>query len=86
MLHRPSSATLGPMVTFQARVENGRIVVDCGTDLPEGTQLTLVVVEDDEMGDEERAALEEEISRGHAEIVAGRGIPGDELLARVRES
>jgi hypothetical protein len=41
---------------------------------------------DDEMTPEERADLEAELDRGRAAIAAGRGISGDELLARVRES
>jgi hypothetical protein len=38
------------MSTLRARVEGGHIVVDEKTDLPDGTQLTLVMVDaDDEM-------------------------------------
>jgi hypothetical protein len=75
------------MSTLHARVEGGHIVVDEVTDLPEGTQLTLVMVDaDDEMSPEERADLEAEVARGRAAIEAGRGISGDELLARVRGS
>jgi len=75
------------MSTLRARVEGGRIVVDEKTDLPDGTQLTLVVVDaDDEMTPEERADLEAELERGRAAIAAGQGISADELLARVRET
>ena len=75
------------MSTLHARVKGGQIVVEGKTDLPEGTELTLVMVEaDDEMTPEERADLEAELERGRAAIAAGRGISGDELLARVRES
>ena len=63
------------------------IVVEGKTDLPEGTELTLVMVEaDDEMTPEERADLEAELERGRAAIAAGQGISRDELLARVRET
>jgi hypothetical protein len=42
--------------TLHARVKGGQIVVEGKTDLPEGTELTLVMVEsDDEMTAEERA-------------------------------
>ena len=69
------------------RVKGGQIVVEGKTDLPEGTELTLVMVEaDDEMTPEERADLEAELERGREAIAAGRGMSGDDLLARVRES
>jgi hypothetical protein len=62
-------------------------VVEGKTDLPEGTELTLVMVDaDQEMTPEERADLEAELERGRAAIAAGQGISGDELLPRVRES
>lgn len=57
------------------------------TDLPDGTELTLLIVEgNDEMTAEERAALDAEIEQGRADMTAGRGVPGDELLRRVRAS
>jgi hypothetical protein len=75
------------MSTLHARVQGGHIVVDESTDLPEGTRLTLVMVDaDDEMSPEERADLEAELERGRAAISAGQGIVGGALLARVRES
>ena len=75
------------MSTLHARVQGGQIVVEERTDLPEGTQLTLVMVEaDDEMTPEERVELEAEVERGRAAIVAGHGISGADLLARVRAS
>ena len=62
------------MSTVRARVEGGHIVVDGKTDLPEGTRLTLVMVDaDDEMTPEERADLEAELERGRAAIAAGGG-------------
>jgi hypothetical protein len=86
---RPSapSCYCKDMSTLHARVKGGQIVVEGKTDLPEGTELTLVMVEsDDEMTPEERADLEAELERGRAAIAAGQGISGDELLARVRQS
>jgi len=60
-------------------------VVDETTDLQDGTEMTLLVVDrDDEMTVEERAALEAEIERGRADIIAGLGISAEDLLARVR--
>lgn len=72
---------------MHARVQGGQIVVEERTDLPEGTQLTLVMAEaDDEMTPEERAELEAELECGRAAIAAGHGISGADLLARVRTS
>jgi hypothetical protein len=74
------------VATLRARVRAGQIVVQEKTVLPEGTELTLVMVDaDDEMTPEERADLQTGLERGRAAIAAGRGIPGDELLARLRE-
>jgi hypothetical protein len=74
------------MSTLHARVKGGQIVVEGKTDLPEGTELTLGMLDaDDEMTPEERADLETELGRGRAAIAARQGISGDELLARVRE-
>ena len=72
------------MSMLRARVKGGHIVVDETTDLPEGTELTLVLVDSpDEMTADERADLEAEIQRGRADIVAGNGISADDLLDRV---
>jgi O-acetylhomoserine/O-acetylserine sulfhydrylase-like pyridoxal-dependent enzyme len=66
-------------------VVGGHIVVNESTDLPEGTELTLILVDaSDDMTIEERADLEAEMERGRADLAAGRGMSGDELLARVR--
>ena len=62
-------------------------MVDETTDLPDGTEMTLLVVDrEDEMTAAERAALEAEIERGRADIIAGLGISAEDLLARVRAS
>jgi hypothetical protein len=46
------------MSTLHARVKGGQIVVEGKTDLPEGTELTLVMVEAaDEMTPDERPSL-----------------------------
>lgn len=75
------------MSTLRARVKGGQIVIEDKTDLPEGTELTLVLVDaDDEMTQQEHADLEAELDRGRAAIAAGRGISADELLAGLRKS
>jgi hypothetical protein len=73
------------MATLHARVKDGHIVVDEKSDLPEGTVVTLQLLDGgDEMTDEELADLEAEVDRARADIAAGRGISADELLALVR--
>ena len=75
------------MSTLHGHVRGGHIVVEETTDLPEGTQLTLVMLDgDDEMTPEERADLGAEIERGRAAIAGGQGISSDELRSRVRQS
>jgi len=70
---------------LRARVKGGHIVVDEPTDLPDGTELTLLLLEaEDELTAEERADLDAMIDRGRADIAAGKGVSPEDLLARVR--
>lgn len=60
------------MNALKAHVENGRIVVDDPTDLPDGTQLTLVPVNDgDDVELQIDAAWRDEIRRRSARLHAG---------------
>jgi hypothetical protein len=63
-----------PMMNrLRARVENGRLVIDEPTDLPEGTVLDLVVDDEgDTLTDEEREALHAALERGIADASSGR--------------
>jgi hypothetical protein len=75
------------MEIIQARVKNGRLVLDEPTDLPEGEVVNLQIVAndmDDGMSDEERAALDRSIDRGIAQIRAGEGIPAEVILEEIR--
>jgi hypothetical protein len=73
------------MSVLRARVKGGHIVVDEPTDLPDGTELTLLLLEaEDEMTAEERADLDAMIERGRGEIAAGKGVSPEDLLARIR--
>ena len=73
------------MAVLRARVKGGHIVVDEPTDLPDGTELTLLLLEaEDELTAEERADLDAMIDRGRADIAAGKGVSPEDLLARVR--
>jgi hypothetical protein len=72
------------MRTIRAQVRNGRIVVDEPTDLPEGTEIHLLPVDEDELDDEERAALHSSIEEAEKELDAGLAVSEEELWARLR--
>jgi hypothetical protein len=72
------------MNALKAHVENGRIIVDDPTDLPDGTVLHVVPVDDREMDAEERAALEQSIEAGYADFEKGNVEDAFEHLARLK--
>jgi hypothetical protein len=72
------------MQPLKARVHNGRLLVDEPTDLPEGTELVLAVVDEpDEMDDAERARLHESLRRSIAQTKAGQVIDGDAVIGKM---
>jgi hypothetical protein len=73
------------MQAVKAHVRGGRIVVDDPTDLPEGTELHLVLADEgDDFDDEERAALHEALDEAEADIDAGRVVTEEEVWATLR--
>lgn len=80
------SAMFPGMEPLNARVRNGRLVLDEPTDLPEGVQVRLVLADGDEMPKEEREALYESLREGVADIEAGRTVDAREAIARARTS
>lgn len=73
-------------MVVRAHVKNGRFIVDDPANLPEGTVVELIVVEEpfDAMAPDERAALLAQVDRSVASIRAGEpGIDGDDLLREV---
>ena len=72
-------------IAVKAHVVNGRLVVDEPTDLPEGTELELVSVDDDDdMDAEDRAEIQRRIDKGLAAVDAGDEIDFDDYIAAVR--
>ena len=71
------------MQPLRARVHNGRLVLDEPTDLPEGAEVSLAVVDDDEMTDEERARLHAALERSMAQAKAGKLIEADEVIGKL---
>jgi hypothetical protein len=70
--------------TLKACVRNGRLVMDEPTDLPEGTEVELVAVEDDELEDDERAALHRALDRSLDSVDEGRVRPASQLIDQLR--
>src|SRR5688572_29445103 len=69
---------LSSMQPLRARVQNGRIVLDEPTDLPEGTEIELVPV-DPTLDSEERGRLLQAIEEGAADIERGDCVDGLEF-------
>jgi hypothetical protein len=74
---------LTTMQSLKAHVHNGRLVLDEPTDLPEGAEVNLAIVDEDEMGEEERARLHAALERSMAQAKAGKLIDGDEVIGRL---
>jgi len=61
---------------LRATVKAGRLVLDEPVDLPEGTIVDLLPVEQgDDLDDEDRARLHAALDRSQEDFLAGRGIP-----------
>ena len=72
-------------MTIKARVQDGRLVVDEPTSLPEGTVVQLLPLDPgDWLSDEDRAALHEALARSEADVKAGRLIDAAEVLKGLR--
>ena len=71
------------MHALKARVENGRIKLDEPTDLPDGAELEVVVI-DDALSPEERAELHASLDRALDDSEAGRGMDAWEYLKEYR--
>jgi hypothetical protein len=73
------------MQPLKAHVKDGRLVIDDpATDLPEGTEVELVLVDEtDEMDDDERARLHEALKRSMAQAKAGQLIDADEVIGKL---
>lgn len=75
---------LESMSTLKAIVTGGRAIIENVGDYPDGTELELSVVEDDELSDESRARLHAAIEQSIKECEAGLAVPAEELLAEMR--
>lgn len=73
------------MQSLKAHVRNGHFVLDDpATDLPEGAEVELVLLDDGELDPRERARLIEAIEESEADIERGDSVDGFELIAQLR--
>jgi len=73
------------MSELRARVQNGRLILDEPTTLPEGTVIELVVDDQgDDLTDEERQALHEALARSKESADAGHLRPVSAVLDELR--
>ncbi len=71
-------------MSLQARVRNGRLVLDEPTDLPEGQVVYLELAGEGEMDPEERAALDASIRESLEQMSRGELVDADKALAEIR--
>jgi hypothetical protein len=71
------------MQALKVQVKNGRLVIDAPTDLPDGAEVEVVVLDDD-LSPEERAALHASLDRALDDSEAGRGMDAAAYLRQYR--
>ncbi|MBA3392654.1 MAG: DUF104 domain-containing protein [Deltaproteobacteria bacterium] len=72
------------MHALKARVENGRLKLDEPTDLPEGKEVAVVVVEDDGLSDSDREQLLKMIDESLADEASGDAESFSKVIADLR--
>ncbi len=72
------------MRALKAHVKAGRLLLDEPTDLPDGAEVRVALVDGDDLDDGERAKLHAAILAGEAELDAGQAVSEGELWSRLR--
>ena len=72
------------MRVLKAHVRSGRLLLDEPTDLPDGSEVQLGVIDLDELDDNERAKLDAALDDAEAEFEAGQVVSEEELWATLR--
>jgi predicted DNA-binding antitoxin AbrB/MazE fold protein len=74
-------------MVIKGRVEGGRLKVDEEIDLPDGTEVEMFIVDDDDDGldDAEREELHKVLEQSEKDVKAGRLIDAAEVLKGLRE-
>ncbi|WP_433934067.1 hypothetical protein AB3662_06295 [Sorangium cellulosum] len=70
------------MSALRAKVQGGRLVLDEPTSFAEGTVIDLVVADNDNLDEDERARVDEALERSLASAREGT-IDADDLLAEI---
>lgn len=73
------------MQPLKAHVHNGRLVLDEPTDLPEGTEVELVAL-DDSFDSDERSRVLQAVEDGMADIERGDHMDGFDFISQMRAS
>ena len=74
-------------MTLKARVQQGRLVLNEPTDLPEGTEVELLPMDPgDWLDDEDRQALHRALDASEADVAAGRLIDAEDVLTEIRSA
>ena len=75
---------MGLMRSLKAHVRGGRLVLDEPTNLPEGAEVKVALVDSDDLDDAERAELHAAILAAEQELDDGQVVTEDDLWARLR--
>ncbi len=73
------------MQALKAHVKGGRLVLDEPTNLPDGAEVLVALVDGDDLDDEERAALHRELEASISEADAGETEDFSRMLAELRQ-
>jgi hypothetical protein len=72
-------------MVIKARVQDGRLIVDEPTDLPEGTEVELIPIDPgDDLDDAEREELHKALAQSQEDIKAGRLVDAADVLKGLR--
>jgi len=84
--HDPGRWYLRAMVlTLKGRVQAGKVVIDEALNLPEGSEVDLIVVDPgDDLDDDERARLHAALTVAQEEIERGEGVAAEDLIEALR--
>jgi hypothetical protein len=73
------------MQTLKAHVRNGRLIMDEPTDIPEGSEIELVIADDeDNLDEQERERLHRALRKSWASAKRGDTRPVQEIVRKLK--
>jgi len=72
------------MPTLKAVVSGGRAIIEDVGDYPDGTELEVEIIANDEMSADEKAKLDDALEASWAQYQRGETVSGDDVLAKLR--